>query len=280
MPPPPIPDANRIAIGVAQTALAQTQAALNAAPEDAPPAVEVEAPEQQAPEQPQPAPPDPTATITQTLLPSLTLTPEGTPTMTLTPTLGVPMVTVNRNTNCRTGPGEPYEIIGALLVGEEAEVVGISSDGGTWIIKNPDGEGECWLWGYYASVAGPTQGLPVRTPPPTPTPEFTWAGTWTTYNFQTGTAPDIFILTVTVDGTAFTGIIDLGADGLAQLNGTISADYTYVTGTWFNNVTNGTFTFFALGRDQFQGNGIKPGEVWEWCGGRNGAGMPVPCLKQ
>ena len=39
-----------------------------------------------------------------------------------------------------------------------------------WIVNNPDRPGECWLWGQYASVSGDTSSLPVRTPPPTPTP--------------------------------------------------------------------------------------------------------------
>ena len=57
------------------------------------------------------------------------LEPSATPTITLTPTLGVPMVSVSVDTNCRFGPGDFYEYEGALLVGEQAEVAGKLADG-------------------------------------------------------------------------------------------------------------------------------------------------------
>jgi hypothetical protein len=59
------------------------------------------------------------ATATQTIEPTMTLTPSST----LTPTESKPMISVSVDTNCRTGPGKIYDWIGALLVGEEAEVV-------------------------------------------------------------------------------------------------------------------------------------------------------------
>ena len=66
------------------------------------------------------------AASTVTLTPSPTIT--ASPTITLTSTLEAPMVSVSVNTNCRTGPDKIYDNIGALLVGEQAEVaVSISS---------------------------------------------------------------------------------------------------------------------------------------------------------
>ncbi len=102
--------------------------------------------------------------------PEFTFTPSNTPLPTFTFTPEVPMVSVSVDTNCRTGPGEPYDIIGVLHVGETAEVVAKAPYGGSWIIKNPDGAGTCWLWDQYASVTGNTQGLPIAEVPPTPTP--------------------------------------------------------------------------------------------------------------
>ena len=265
-----------VALGVAQTSVALTQAALTQAANPAASGDPVQP--VQEPDQPQP-PPDAAATSTLTLAPSLTLTPEWTPTVTLTATLSVPMVSVSRNTNCRTGPGEPYEIVGALMENEEAEVVGISSDGGTWIIKNPDGPGECWLWGYYATVTGPTEGLEVYLTPPTPTPEFTWAGNWTAYLGPTDDPAVIaYTLAVTVAGQNFSGLMD-GAAGPMNLTGTISADYLSVSGNWDDGFSAGTFKFYALGTDQFQGNGSDPFGPFKWCGGKGGAGMPSPCYK-
>ncbi|MEO5887223.1 MAG: SH3 domain-containing protein [Anaerolineales bacterium] len=112
--------------------------------------------------------------------PSLTFTPEPptlTPTETATATLAIPptstiaLISVSVNTNCRIGPGRVYDRVGALLVGETAEVYGRNPTGEYWYIRNPDsGEEFCWLWGEYATLVGNTTLLPVYTPPPTPTP--------------------------------------------------------------------------------------------------------------
>jgi hypothetical protein len=96
-----------------------------------------------------------------------------TATLSFTATPSVPMVSVSVNTNCRTGPGTLYDRISALLIGQEAEVVARSADSAYWVIRNPGGSGTCWLWGFYATVEGPTGNLPVWAPPATPTPEAT-----------------------------------------------------------------------------------------------------------
>jgi hypothetical protein len=93
-----------------------------------------------------------------------------TPTITLTPTPGPPIVHVSVDTNCRFGPGSVYEYLGALLIGEEAAVTGKLADESFWYIENPDFPPPyCWIWGAYAQVEGDTSGLPILTPPPTPT---------------------------------------------------------------------------------------------------------------
>jgi hypothetical protein len=97
--------------------------------------------------------------------------PSLTPSITLSPTPEVPHVTVSVETNCRSGPGTPYDILGVLQVGQSAEVIGRNASSDTWIIKLPSNPAvTCWLWGYYATVVGNTSGLTVYTPPPTPTP--------------------------------------------------------------------------------------------------------------
>jgi len=88
------------------------------------------------------------------------------------PMPSVPMVSVSVNTNCRTGPGSDYEIVGGLLVGEQAQIVMRSSIPDFVLIDLPDGSGQtCWLWMQYGTQTGDTSGLPEATPPPTPTPE-------------------------------------------------------------------------------------------------------------
>ena len=99
-----------------------------------------------------------------------TETPSPTASITLTSTSSVPMVTVSKDTNCRTGPGKEYDYLGALLIGETAEVIGKNTVTDYWIIKNPDRDGNCWLWGNYATVTGDVSKLPEAAIPPTPTP--------------------------------------------------------------------------------------------------------------
>jgi hypothetical protein len=101
--------------------------------------------------------------------PQDTATPEFTATPGSTPTPSVPTVSVSVNTNCRTGPGTQYDLIGGLNVGQTAEVVGKSTSTGYWIIRTPGG-GTCWLWGNYATVSGNVAGLQEYAIPPTPTP--------------------------------------------------------------------------------------------------------------
>jgi hypothetical protein len=101
--------------------------------------------------------------------PEYTFTPSLTPSLTLTMTPSVPMVSVSQETNCRSGPGEPYAILGTLPVGVQAEVVA-RTDFGDWIIKLPSKPSvTCWLWDYYATVTGDTSALPKFTPVPSPT---------------------------------------------------------------------------------------------------------------
>lgn len=104
------------------------------------------------------------ATLTETLLPS------ETPSITPTATPSIPMVSVSANTNCRKGPGVVYDLLTALLVGEEAEIVGkyTVTDPDYWIIEKDSVT--CWLWGEYATVEGDISKLPEMIPPPTPTP--------------------------------------------------------------------------------------------------------------
>lgn len=103
-------------------------------------------------------------TIPASATPAFTSTPE------FTPTPSIPQVTVSVNTNCRTGPGVVYDLLGGLNIGETAEVVGKSSSTGYWIIKLPGKSTICWLFPQHATVSGNTVYLPEYPVPPTPTP--------------------------------------------------------------------------------------------------------------
>jgi hypothetical protein len=116
------------------------------------------------PEQPDEPDAPPTATSTITTTP--TVTPTATP--------AIPMASVSRNTNCRTGPGTEYDLVYIFMVGDEAEIIARSSVPNYVIVEVPDGSGrQCWLWMQYGQQEGDTSTLPEKTPPPTPTPEAT-----------------------------------------------------------------------------------------------------------
>lgn len=92
------------------------------------------------------------------------------PTITCTSTPEGVFISVSVDTRCRSGPGQDYEQVGALLVGETAEVFGRYPPANYYIIQNPDAEGTCWLWGEYATLIGDVNQLPVITPQPLPVP--------------------------------------------------------------------------------------------------------------
>ncbi len=205
--------------------------------------------------------------------------PTHTPTITLTATSEKAYASVSVDTNCRMGPAKIFDYIGALLVGEKAEVVGKSSEGDYWIIKNPDGAGTCWIWGYYTSVTGPTSGIALIAPPPTPTPLFAWDGTWTVWVGPVGGSLGSFTLTITTNQENFSG--SMVTAGLVSLSGVMDQRHTLVNGTWTTTVPgSGGFKFVGIGSNQFNGyydSSTDPSTQYAWCGARGGAAQPNPC---
>ncbi len=109
---------------------------------------------------------NPTATFTPILFTS-TATGTATPPFTATPTL--PSVTANMNTNCRSGPGPIYDLVGALQNGQTSFVHGRNSTSSWWYIENPRQSGSyCWVWSGSTTLNGTASQLPVLTPPPPP----------------------------------------------------------------------------------------------------------------
>jgi len=102
--------------------------------------------------------------------PTVTPSPTHTPGPTATLALAAPQVSVSVDTNCRTGPGQVYDWVGALVVGEIADVIAVPMDQRDYVvIKSPKG-GRCWLWLEYATLTGDIAGLPQWEIPATPTP--------------------------------------------------------------------------------------------------------------
>ena len=70
----------------------------------------------------------------------------------------------------RSGPGSSYESYGVVPIGTTGRVIGISEDGGWWVVSvSPavasDGMG--WVSAAYVTTAN-TDGVPVIETPPLP----------------------------------------------------------------------------------------------------------------
>jgi hypothetical protein len=116
------------------------------------------------------------AQVTQALLKTATPMPSATtepasPTPTaspsITPTFSAPMLEIKENTNCRSGPGESYQVITVLRAGQTFELAGRAQGGNYWLVKLPGQSAPCWAWGEFATASGSTHTLPEATPPPT-----------------------------------------------------------------------------------------------------------------
>lgn len=174
-----------------------------------------------------------TPTATQTFTPELpTLTPTSTlsPTPVFTSTPLVPLISVSVPTNCRVGPGKVYDRVGALLVGETAEVVGRDPTGNYWYIRNPDQSNDfCWLWGEYATLTGNYTVLPMFTPPPTPTPspafeisyngKDTCTGWWVDLALENTGGITFRSMSITVKDTVLGTKLSSSADDFTEVDG-------------------------------------------------------------
>ncbi|MDZ7843914.1 MAG: hypothetical protein U5K99_03820 [Anaerolineales bacterium] len=175
-------------------------------------------------------PPAPAATDTQ----GPTDTPTQLPTATLTPTPDAVTVGVTGNTFCRTGPGSLYDQRGVFNSDQTSEIIARDPTGDFWYIVNPDNPGEnCWIWGNYATPVGPTDFLPVYTPPPSPTPGLAFSAEL--YR-EDGVAGGVYLWFV---------IQNTGGVDLESVSTTVKSQYTTAGGTVKNQTVTSTFNKFA-----------------------------------
>jgi hypothetical protein len=104
---------------------------------------------------------------TATLVPLETLVSLELPTITLTSTPSSILASPkDQPVNCRFGPATSYAIIGALILGRQAEVIGRNTDSTWWYVRNPsDPSTSCWLSAEFVQTTGNVQSLPVVGPP-------------------------------------------------------------------------------------------------------------------
>lgn len=109
----------------------------------------------------------PTSSIsTLTPVPIDTLISVAFPTVTSTSTPSVFLASPkDQPVNCRFGPATSYNVIGALNLGRQAEIIGRNADSTWWFVRNPtDPSTSCWLSAEFVETVGDVQSLPVITP--------------------------------------------------------------------------------------------------------------------
>src|SRR5215213_7883163 len=88
-----------------------------------------------------------------------TVTPTSTPSVFLASAKDQPV-------NCRFGPETSYAIVGALILGRQAEIIGRNEDASWWYVRNPsDPSTSCWLSAEFIATVGDVQSLPVVNSP-------------------------------------------------------------------------------------------------------------------
>ena len=112
----------------------------------------------------------PTKAQEEVIAPISTSTMTSTPKATITPTYSIPMLNVIENTNCRSGPGQSFDILVTILAGKSVEIVGKHESENYWVIKVDGMDTPCWIWGEFSSVTGSYWTVPVMTPPATQAP--------------------------------------------------------------------------------------------------------------
>jgi hypothetical protein len=165
-------------------------------------------------------------------VPQSTNTPLPTNTPRSSATQSVVTVRVSVETNCRTGPGNPYPIVDVLAVGQTAEVIGRNASSDTWIIRLPSNPSvTCWLWGQYATVSGNGAALPVYPSPPTPIPV---GGSTASLTVVNNSSQAVFYLYISPTTNSSWGDDQLGAS-------TIPAGSSYT----FTGLTPGSYDLKA-----------------------------------
>ena len=87
-----------------------------------------------------------------------------------------PHVIARSTVNLRGGPGTVYPVVGQLVAGQEAGIVGRNASGDWWQVSW-NGDPQAWVAGTIVDVMGPIDTVAVPENIPTPPPTFTPAPT-------------------------------------------------------------------------------------------------------
>ena len=194
------------------------------------------------PQQPQPQQPPPINPPADTPAPSITPSATLVPTIAFTNTSAVITLSVTVDTNCRTGPGKVYDYLGGLYIGQTAEVYGRNSANDYWYIRLPENSSVfCWVTGQYATVTGNFAGLPVFTPPATPTPkpdfEMAYAGMdscvgwWLEFKLKNIGPFPFKSYSISVKDLTTSTTVTASGDGFTNLGACVSSDFVPALGS-------------------------------------------------
>jgi len=202
-----------------------------------------------------------------------TETPTLTPVPQYTPTPENVSLLVVQNSNCRSGPGNYYQVVTSFTAGSQVNVIARDRNGIYFYVQNPGSAASyCWLWKQYSTVSGNVVALPIYTGQPTatptktpvPVPDFTVTyDSVTSCPAQYGYALRLFvhntgqvtwrsIKIVVVDNTTstnFTHALDTfnSYKGCTEVAG--QNDLIYSEDSFVSNVDPGQFNYDPTGHD-------------------------------
>jgi hypothetical protein len=100
-----------------------------------------------------------------------TVTEPPLPQPSATSAMKAPKAKVNRETNCRVGPGGMYDLVATYQAGQMLDILATGLAQGYWFVQNPEKpEEQCYLMTQNVTISGDTSALPKFTPQPSPTP--------------------------------------------------------------------------------------------------------------
>lgn len=99
-----------------------------------------------------------------------TIPPTGTapplPTPTITP-IPIPVFVLVRNANCRIGPSQAFNEVGAAYAGDSVPIEGRNEDGTWWLVRLPNGI-SCWISGATGNATVNYSNVPFAQSSPMP----------------------------------------------------------------------------------------------------------------
>lgn len=125
-------------------------------------------PDLDSPQPPPPQQPPPESVSPQLTDTPLSIPPTPRPTITSTSTPEYPVFEAGRNSLCRAGPSQAYEVQTSLYQDDKVRIIGKSGpDWQDWWYVDVKGT-RCWVWSGLGTTSGDISDIRVVEPPPVP----------------------------------------------------------------------------------------------------------------